>query len=143
MIKIKLIFFFRSFFECDNTRHYNVFLDLHQTEYVNSDRNTHVGLPTTYETLPETIQEQHRSLGEAIHRRWRQEGATPIDHPVITYKNNPTQRDFLARVWGPISERMVHIITEVQNNNTRTPVSMQVRLQLAAVLETMVWMGGE
>lgn len=43
-------------------------------------------------------------------------------------------------MWQPIEERMVHLVTEVQNNNPRTPVPLQVHLQLAAILETMGWM---
>lgn len=132
--------FFRSFFECDAIHHYSVWLDLHQTEYVNSDRNCHIALPTMFDALPQELREQHRVLGEAVHARWAREGATPFDHPLASYQNNQVQRDFLARVWAPISGRMVHLVTEVQNNNVRTPVGTQVRLQLAAVLETMGWM---
>jgi hypothetical protein len=132
--------FFKSFFELDTLHHYGLWLDLHQTEYVNSDRNCHVGLPTMYDALPQVLQEQHLELGDAVHARWAREGGTPYDHPLASYQNNQVQRDFLARVWAPISGRMVHLVTEVQNNNIRTPVATQVRLQLAAVLETMAWM---
>ncbi|MDA0745688.1 MAG: M14 family zinc carboxypeptidase [bacterium] len=132
--------FFSSFFECDKIHHYDAWLDLHQTEFVNSDRNCQIFLPLLFETLPESRQAKYRSLGEAIHTSWKQEGAAPFDHPQVPYKNNPTQRDFLARVWGPIDERMLHLVTEVQNNNLRTPISTQVRLQLAAILETISWL---
>ena len=59
---------------------------------------------------------------------------------MVRYRSNETQRDFLSRVWRPISERMVHVVTEVQNNNPQTPVGMQVHLELAAILETLEWM---
>jgi hypothetical protein len=60
--------------------------------------------------------------------------------PEVPYRNNGAQRALLNAVWRPISERLVHAVTEVQNNNPATPVDEQVRLQLVAVLETLEWM---
>ena len=131
---------FRAFHELDETYDYEVWLDLHQTEYVNSERNAHVALPACMDDLSSAVQERHRSLGEAIHARWREEGAFPLDHPEAPYRTNEVQRNYLAKVWRPIAERMVHVVSEVQNNNVRTPVPMQVRLEMAAMLETMKWM---
>lgn len=80
------------------------------------------------------------SLGEAIHAGWRREDGRPLDAPAVPYRNDPAQRDFLTRVWRPIVERMIAVMTEVQNNNPRTPVPMQVHLHLTAIRETMAWM---
>jgi hypothetical protein len=60
--------------------------------------------------------------------------------PSSPYRNNPVQRDFLSRVWLPITRRLVHLVTEVQNNSPRTPVGTQIALQMAAVDATMAWM---
>ena len=134
--------FFRSFFELDREHHYDVWLDVHQTEFLNSDRNAEVHLPTCHDDLPAAMQQRHQSLGDAIHERWRREGARPRPEPAVPYRTNETQRTFLSRVWRPISERMVHVVTEVQNNNHRTPVGMQVYLEMVAILETLEWMKG-
>ena len=131
--------FFQSFFKLDKIYHYHLWMDLHQTEFLNSDRNAQINLPTCYDDLPKNMQKLHSSLGKAIHARWRQEGGSPHKSPVVSYRRNKTQRDFLSRVWLPISKRMIHIVTEVQNNNARTPVPLQVHLQLTAVLEAMGW----
>jgi hypothetical protein len=82
-------------------------------------------------------------LGNALHACWRSVGGEPRDTPSIPYQNNETQKAFLDAVWKPISERMVHIVTEIQNNNVRTPAAMQVHLQLAALMETLDWMRGQ
>jgi hypothetical protein len=132
--------FFRSFLQLDDVYHYQVWLDLHQTEYLNSDRNAHVNLPTCYEDFSAGRQKRFYSLGEAIHARWRQEGAHPVEHPRISYRSGGTQWELLDKVWRPVAERMIHVVSEVQNNNPRTPAPMQVRFQLAAVLATMEWM---
>lgn len=132
--------FFKSFFALDKKYHYDVWLDLHQTEFINSDRNADVHLPTCLYDLPDEMQSKHLALGEALHACWRRAGAVPRDKPSVPYQNNATQKAFLDAVWKPISERMVHAVTEIQNNNPRTPAPMQVHLQLAALMETLVWM---
>jgi len=132
--------FFRSFFELDKSYNYDVWLDLHQTEFINSDRNTEVHLATCHDDLPADIKEAHSSLGEAIHQRWHDSGANPATTPKAPYRTNEIQRDFLTKVWFPISSRMVHIGTEVQNNNPRTPTPVQVYLQGVALMQTLEWM---
>jgi len=132
--------FFGSYFELDRTYGYDVWLDLHQTEFLNSDWNAEVHLRTCHDDLDGKLRERHEDLGGAIHDAWLAAGARPRSEPVVPYRGNATQREFLSKVWRPISERMVHIVTEVQNNNTRTPVPEQVHLQIVAVLATLGWM---
>jgi hypothetical protein len=132
--------FFKSFFCLDEKYHYDVWLDLHQTEFVNSDRNCDVHLPTCLNQLSGSMQKRHLDLGLSLHARWLSAGGVPREKPSVPYQNNETQKAFLDAVWGPISRRMVHIVTEIQNNSPRTPVAMQVHLQLAALMETLDWM---
>lgn len=135
--------FFKSFFACDQKYHYDVWLDLHQTEFINSDRNCEVHLPTCLHDLPEIMQMKHQDLGNQLHQCWQEVGGVPRDVPSLPYQNNETQKAFLDAVWKPISERMVHMVTEVQNNNPKTPTAMQVHLQLAALMKTLDWMSGQ
>ena len=132
--------FFRSFFDLDEQFDYDVWLDLHQTEFERSDRNAAVFLPTCQDELAETWQARHRSLGEAIMVRWRQLDARPLDGLHIPYRSDDVQRQYLDQVWYPISERLVHLVTEVQNNNPATPIAEQVQLQIEAVQTTLAWM---
>ena len=132
--------FFRSFFALDEQFDYDVWLDLHQTEFERSDRNAAVFLPTCQDELAETWQARHRSLGEAIMVRWRQLDARPLDGLHIPYRSDDVQRQYLDQVWYPISERLIHLVTEVQNNNPATPIAEQVQLQIEAVQTTLAWM---
>lgn len=129
--------FFRAYFDLHAREPVDVWLDLHQTEYVGSDRNSHINLPTNFDTLPEALQAHFQGLGDRIHDRWRAEGAHPYDRPRHPYKGNKTQYDFLNAVWSEITVESVHLVTEVQNNNSRTPVPDQVGLQMAAMDETL------
>ena len=132
--------FFRSFFALDEKFGYDVWLDLHQTESERSDSNAAVFLPTCQDELALPWQARHRSLGEAIMARWRQLDARPLQGLHVPYRSDDVQRRYLDQVWHPISERLVHLVTEVQNNNPSTPIAEQVQLQIEAVQTTLKWM---
>ena len=132
--------FFKSFFDLDETVQYQVWLDLHQTEFENSDRNCAAHLPIGIDDLSGDLPDLHRDLGARLHARWSREGARPRGKPDEPYRDDPVQHKFLSRVWRPVCSRMVHLVTEVQNNSSATPVRDQVWLQMAAVLETLAWM---
>ena len=129
--------FFKAYFALNEREPIDVWLDLHQTEYIGSDRNTHINLPTNFDVLQEDLRGHYMSLGEDITRRWSKEGASPREQPQRPYTGNPTQRDFLNAVWSSITPLTLHLVTEVQNNNPRTPIVDQVRLQMAAMDEAL------
>ena len=132
--------YFRSFFQLDEEHRYQVWLDLHQTEYVDSPNNCHVAAPTDLSGHSARLRDLYGSLADAILRRWRVEGGTPIPDPRTPYLDNEDQFRLLSNAWSDIDQRLVHVLTEVQNNNPRTPVDMQVRLSLAAIDATFRWM---
>lgn len=125
--------FFRAYFALHAAEPVDLWLDLHQTEYVGSEYNCHINLPLGYDDLSAPMQQHCTRLGQAIHERWRGEGARPRPALAVPYRNNPDQFNFLKAAWGPISARTLHLVTEVQNNNPKTPVGRQVWLQLAAI----------
>lgn len=129
--------FFKAFFELNHIEPVDVWLDLHQTEYVGSHRNAHINLPTNVDEMTPELTAHYLGLGESILDRWRTEGAVPRDHPQHPYTGNPTQRDFLNAVWSSITPHTLHLVTEVQNNNPRTPITDQVRFQMAAMDEAL------
>ena len=129
--------FFRSYFDLNAREPVDVWLDLHQTEYIGSDRNSHINLPTNVDDVPSSLREQYVALGDAIINRWSDSGAVPRDTPQHPYKSNAAQFDFLNAVWASITPRTLHLVTEVQNNNPRTPVPDQVRFQMVAMDETL------
>jgi len=125
--------FFKAYFDLHNREPVDVWVDLHQTEYIGSDRNAHVNLPTNVDTLEARLESHTRALANQIHERWATEGAVPRDSPQVPYQNNKVQYDFLNVVWSSITSATLTVITEVQNNNPRTPVHDQVRFQFAAI----------
>lgn len=133
--------FFRSFEALDKNYGYQVWLDLHQTEFEHSNYyNTEVFVPVCIDQLDEAAQEKCRSLGNAIIERWQRDGGQPVRTIPQLYKNNPEQARYLVDAWLDICRRVTHVISEVQNNAPRTPPVLQVRLEILAVLETLEWM---
>ncbi len=132
--------FFRSFLEHSVRYGYQVWLDLHQTEFEDSPYNAGAYLPTCLSLLEAPAQDRCVSLGKAIHARWRREGGNPLPKPVASYAADSDQGRYLSAAWLPICKQLTHIVTEVQNNSPRTSPRQQVRLELVAILETMEWM---
>lgn len=131
---------FRAFFQLDRIHGYQAWVDLHQTEFERERWNAQVHLSSCHDEMPAWIQKRDLSLAEAIHACWRRAGGSPAEYPCVPYRDNITQRQFLTRVWKPITARIIHLVTEVQNNNLATPPALQVHLQASAVFECMSWM---
>ncbi|MEE2752903.1 MAG: hypothetical protein VX910_02890 [Candidatus Latescibacterota bacterium] len=129
--------FFRAYFDLNVREPVDVWLDLHQTEYVGSDRNAHINLPINVHDMIPELQAHYLALGECIHESWLAEGAAPRGQPQHPYTKNLQQSEFLNRVWSPITPHTLHLVTEVQNNNHRTSVENQVRFQMVAMDEAL------
>lgn len=128
--------FFKTFFKLDSRYHYQVWLDLHQTEFEGSKFNCEVLLPFMQAELPDRIQQHNLALAERINHSWRQAGAKPIPQP------NPLgytgiQREYFRRNWGSLYRRMPILTIEVQNNNPRTPPEMQLALEKIPIYEAI------
>ncbi len=139
---------FKSFFALDEEFHYDVWMSLHQTEFLNSDLTCKTNLSTVHDELPVKLQDLDVALGNAILARWRKvDGVRASEKPMIGYNYDADearrQKAFLSKVWRPIYVRMVAMTTEVHNNNPVTPPELQVRLQLLSMLATLDWMAEE
>ena len=133
--------FFKSFFSMNDEYHYDTWIDLHQTEFIDSPANAMVLLPAAWQDMDEKRRNAHLALGRAIHDRWRAEGGNPIDEPITPYggdsENDARQREYLKKVWAGVTDNVMHLTIEIQNHSPKTPPPMQVSLELAAVLETL------
>jgi len=120
-------------------RDYALMVDIHQTEFSNSEWNAMVVLPFMQKELPEPIQAENRRVGEAVVAAWRKIGAEPLDklNP-LGYREDQLQ--YFRRCWSDIYTKTPSLIIEVQNNNVRTPPSEQlahVATSIRASIEAM------
>lgn len=112
------------------------YLSLHQTEFERSEHNAMILLPFNFEELPRRIKERSVRWAEAIIGAWREAGANPVPEPKpLGYAED--QLKYFRRCWGRVYEKLPCLTVEVQNNNTRTPPEMQVRLIEAAIKATI------
>lgn len=111
---------------------YDQFLDLHQTEFVNSEHNCMMLLPILQNELPEDVQRENALWAQKIIAAWQQAGASPIPNAEpLNYTG--VQGDYFRNRWGHIYRRMPCISTEVHNNHPRTPPIEQRRLTEIAI----------
>ncbi|MEN6493419.1 MAG: M14 family zinc carboxypeptidase [Thermoguttaceae bacterium] len=108
-------------------RKYDLFLDIHQTEFEKSQRNVMILLPFLQKQLPEPIRKANEEAGKAVIAAWQQIGANPIPEPqALSYGED--QIRYFRKCWGEYYQTMPYICVEIQNNNQRTPAEMQMRL---------------
>lgn len=108
-------------------------LDLHQTEFVNSPHNAMVILPCVFDELPAPIQAYERAWAQEIVDAWTQvPGANPIAE-IRPLGYTGEQRQYFVDRWGELYQRLHLITSEIQNNSPRTPPALQQRLNEVAI----------
>lgn len=115
---------------------YDALLSLHQTEFVNSDRNCMIILPCIYDELPRWIAEEEMAWAQEIVAGWEAVGgrATPGIKP-LGYTGE--QRQYFVQVWSSIYYAIPLVTSEIQNNNPATPPAQQQLLSEVAIVTTL------
>ncbi|MGQ9607822.1 MAG: M14 family zinc carboxypeptidase [bacterium] len=107
-------------------------LDLHQTEFENSNFNAMILLPIVQNELPKNIQNINKKWADNIVEHWKIAGANPMpESKPLDYTGE--QAEYFRRTWREFMPMIPEISTEVQNNNTRTPPQKQAELQEIAI----------
>lgn len=127
--------YFRLFFAMDERFGYQFWLDLHQTEFVNSPHDCMIILP-----LPGLAEGERAAAGKAWGERivgaWQGAGYRPKP-TVEPLGYTGQQADYLRRAWGEINQRLCKITTEVKNNAPDAPPDFQLKAQSIAVIESI------
>jgi len=107
---------------------YGRWLDVHQTEFQNSQYNAMVILPLVQNELPVEIQQANTAWADAIVGRWQEAGANPIPQSKpLGYTGE--QAEYFRRTWREFMPIIPNVTLEVQNNNTRTSPAEQAKLE--------------
>jgi hypothetical protein len=112
--------------------HYEMHLDLHQTEFEGQKYNAKVVLPFAQQDLPEAVRNVNQQGGEFIVKAWREMGATPLP-AVKPLDYSEDQLRYFRAAWSDIYKIMPSLMIEVQNNNLRTPPREQLRITETAI----------
>jgi hypothetical protein len=127
--------YFQLFFQMDKAYHYECWLDLHQTEFENSDRNCMVLLPLQG-LASGVILAEDIAWGQAVCDAWAAAGCRPVPKPApLSYAG--VQAEYFRKNWGELHRRMNILNTEVKNNAADAPPEFQLEAQAAAILASI------
>lgn len=125
----------KLFFKMDAEFHYDRWLDLHQTEFVRSDRNCMVLLPIRGLATGKILEED-QAWGQVICDAWKAAGYRPVAEPrPLGYSG--VQAEYFRKAWGDVHKRMRKISTEVKNNAADAPPDFQLEAQSIAIVRSI------
>lgn len=127
--------YFRLFHRMDAEIGYDRWLDLHQTEFVNSPHNCMVLLALPGLAKGEIARED-RAWAEQITAAWQQAGFRPAPPQPLSYTDE--QAEYFRRNWGALHQRMPILTTEIKNNAPDAPPDFQRRAQVIAIQQS-IW----
>jgi hypothetical protein len=127
--------YFKLFFKMHAKHNYHAWLDLHQTEFVNSPYNCEMLL-----SLPEAnsgkIAAYNKEWGMLVTEAWTQAGYAPQPKPTsLTYTGE--QAEYFRKNWGELHKKMRIINTEVKNNALDAPLEFQIKAQSMAIVKSI------
>ncbi len=130
--------YFRLFERMDADIRFDLWLDLHQQEFVNSPYRSEVILPVqqTIDTQSPSIRNEIFEWGREIVEAWDSVGFDPMPEPrPLPYSGQ--QAGYFVRTWGDLHRRMPIIFTEIKNNALDAPPGFQIRAQAIAIETTI------
>ncbi|WP_127579603.1 M14 family zinc carboxypeptidase [Paenibacillus koleovorans] len=130
----------KLFRRMDAEYRYDYWLDLHQTEFVNSATQCQILLPTVGLQTDE-IRIQCEAWANHISEVWREAGF--VVRPPAPLGYTGTQAEYFRRNWGDIHRRMCKMTVEVKNNSACTPPERQMEAEALAVVATIRRICGE
>lgn len=126
--------YFRLFRRMDAQFHYRYWINLHQTEFVNSDVQCCNYLPLEGATSEE-FSKVSLEWAEEVTDAWRKAGYKVAAPTRLPYKG--IQREYFLQNWGPIDKRLYRITTEVKNNGLDFPAIDQLTSTAIAIVTTL------
>lgn len=127
--------YFRLFRRLDDLYHYQMWLQLHQTEFVGSPYTCEALLPM--EGLAKEPYASHDLVwGQRVVRRWLEAGYAARPEPRPS-RFDAQQAQYFRENMGPIHARMSALTTEVKNNAPDATPLFQLKAQTVAILASI------
>lgn len=124
----------RLFRRMDAQYGYSYWLDLHQTEFVNSPTQCCILLPLK-DAAPQPLHEGNVAWAEDITQAWQESGYASISPKHTSYTG--IQAEYFRQNWGRVNQRMNRITTEVKNNGADFPADKQMAAEALAIETTL------
>jgi len=127
--------YFKLFYRMDGRYEYETWLDLHQTEFVNSPFDCEIVLPLAGLDSGR-IRADNAAWGKSIVDAWKRAGFRPKpDAEPLGYSG--AQADYFRENWGPLHKRMNILNTEVKNNAPDATPEFQISAQAIAITKSI------
>ena len=125
--------YFKLFHKMDAMYHFEAWLDLHQTEFVDSEYNSMILLAIQGEEGSKDLEAEKKEWSIQIIKEWEND---TVLHPIpeaepLTYTG--IQAEYFRKNFGPIHKRMSMLSTEVKNNSPEMTPEVQMRGQAIAI----------
>lgn len=113
---------------------YRYWLDLHQTEFVNSPTQCQILLPNPL-LQTEVLKAEQQAWAERITEAWREAGLVAAEPVPSGYKG--VQAEYFRRTWGDVYQKLHKIVVEVKNNAVGTPPEQQMAAEALSIIATI------
>ena len=122
--------YFRLFRRMDDQFRYCYWINLHQTEFVNSNTQCQNFLPLKG-LQSEDFARESMAWAEEITLAWQDAGY--VTKPPVQMAYTGEQADYFRQNYGPIDKRLYRITTEVKNNGADFPPQQQMESTSLAI----------
>ncbi|MDF2725234.1 MAG: Zinc carboxypeptidase [Paenibacillus sp.] len=126
--------FFRLFRRMNDQYDYRYWLDLHQTEFVNSPTQCCILLPLNGSPT-EAIAAENGAWADEVTQAWAEAGYNVIPPKALPYTG--VQADYFRQNWTHVDQKMHRINTEVKNNGADVPALRQMEAQAISIEATL------
>jgi hypothetical protein len=113
---------------------YQYWLDLHQTEFVNSPTECQILLPNPL-LQTDVFKDEQQAWSEQISDAWQEAGFVVAPPAPSGYQG--VQVDYFRRTWGDVYQILHKIVVEVKNNSAGMPPERQMAAEALSILTTI------
>jgi hypothetical protein len=125
--------YFKLLFAMDKLYGFDAILDLHQCEFVDSDKNCMILLPPEACMGSPEVAARKTAWGQAVCRDWAvDKDLNPIIEPEsLSYTG--IQGQYFLDNWGELHSRMDILNTEIKNNSPEMTPALQLKAEAIAI----------
>ena len=110
--------------------------ELHQTEFVDSEYNNMVIMPSSNYT-PENMNAVNRQWADAVTEAWKNIGFNPCEPVGFCYDGQ--QAEYFRQNYSEINKKIYKLTSEVKNNGKDFTPEMQLQANVTAIISSIDW----
>lgn len=125
--------YFRIFHKMSEIYEYKYWLELHQTEFVNSEYNCMILLPNE-DKLVDSIQNENIRWASSVSRAWHKQGFSVAKPTPLGYTGR--EAAYFMENYSKVDRKFYRITSEVKNNALDFPAEKQLKANTCAIISS-------